>query len=272
MTEYRVDCCCFLLSDSYKFKIKTLKIDFAVGAPFEKNPNNSSSTGAVYIFRGAKNPSDIKLSQILYAQDFLNDQIDKITRFGSSLSGGLDMDSNNYPDLLISAFPSNIVFVTRTYPIINLQATIDNILNLQDIDQIKCSKEKNKPCFALNLCFKIISNQRNKDILNSIIPLVNYTLIGDSKLAYSRILFSQTNNNKYENKIDINNLDGNKCERVDVNLKPDFGTDYLTPITFTIDFDFDFDKNDILNDRNLADVNKYPVLNKDLRNNEFQVC
>jgi hypothetical protein len=250
------------------FNLLLLKLDFAVGAPFEENPNNSSSTGAVYIFRGAKNPSDIKVSQILYAKDFINDII---TRFGSSLSGGLDMDSNSYPDLLIGAFPSNVVFLSRTYPIINLEAKIDNIESLQDIDQIKCSKNKNQSCFTLNLCFKIIDNQRNKEILNSILPMVNYTLIGDSKLTYSRIVFNKTSNNKYENKININNLNANKCEQINVNLKPDFGTDYLTPITFTIDFDFDFDKNNILNNRNLADINKYPVLNKDLRSQEYQV-
>lgn len=249
------------------------RLDFAVGAPYEENVN-SLSTGAVYIFRGAKNPSDIKLSQILYAKDFVNDKNDVIKRFGSSLSGGLDMDSNSYPDLLIGAFPSNLVFVVRTYPIINLEATISNIEKLQDIDQLKCSQNKSIECFQLNLCFKIINNSRNKGILNLTLPKVNYTLIGDSKLSYSRISFTSTNKERYDQSIDINNLVDSKesaCEKINVNLK-DFGTDYLTPITFNIEFDFDFNKDNIENSYKLTDINKYPVLNKDLRSNQFEVC
>ena len=228
------------------------------------------STGAVYIFRGSKNLADIKPSQILYAEDFLND---KINRFGESLSGGLDIDSNNYPDLLIGAFPSNIVFAVRTYPIINLKASIENINLLQSIEQTSCSNLQinNKPCFALNLCFKIFDNQRNKNILNTRLPNVNYTLFGDSKQSYSRISFIKSNKEKYENVIDINDLADDKCELIEVNLNTDLG-DYLTPITFSIDFNFDFNYENIENSKqNLQDINKYPVLNKDMKSADFEV-
>ncbi len=244
--------------------------DFAVGAPYESNPKNLS-TGAVYIFRGAKNPSDIKVSQILYAEDFISNTDDKIQRFGESLSGGSDMDSNNYPDLVIGAFPSNIVFVVRTYPIVNIIATIENLNSLQDIDQTACSKQllDQKPCFTLNLCFEILENKRNKNIINTKLPILNFTLTGDTKQSFSRIKFVKTNTEKYENKIDVDG-NNNKCELIDVGLNSNFG-DYLTPLTISVNFNFDFDRQNIENRKNLQDINKYPFINQDFSKKDFEV-
>ena len=56
-----------------------------------------------------------------------------------------------------------------------------------------------------------------------------------------------------------------------MNLNTDLG-DYLTPITFSIDFNFDFNYENIENSKqNLQDINKYPVLNKDMKSADFEV-
>ena len=75
---------------------------FAVGAPYELN-------GAVYIFRGQDNAQgvDIEFSQRIAAEDLLT--AGNLMSFGYSLSGGLDMDGNGYPDLVVGNFESDTV-------------------------------------------------------------------------------------------------------------------------------------------------------------------
>ena len=61
--------------------------DIAVGAPYE-------GTGAVYIFRGYAKGIRQPFSQRIAASDLLSAR--PLTSFGSSLSGGIDMDKNGF--------------------------------------------------------------------------------------------------------------------------------------------------------------------------------
>lgn len=74
--------------------------DFAVGAPYD-GPNNK---GAVYIYHGSKEGPLAKHSQVIYAEDL---NIPYLSTFGFSLSGGLDLDGNLYPDLVVGAYESS---------------------------------------------------------------------------------------------------------------------------------------------------------------------
>lgn len=47
-----------------------------------------------------------------------------VTTVGYSLSGGLDMDNNGYPDLLTGAYNSDMVILFRTRPIIDIKIKI----------------------------------------------------------------------------------------------------------------------------------------------------
>lgn len=55
-----------------------------------------------------------------------------INTFGYSLSGGLDMDNNGYPDLLVGAYSEDMVLVYKTRPIIDIEITIvsDELKNI----------------------------------------------------------------------------------------------------------------------------------------------
>uniref|UniRef100_A0A8B9HP49 Integrin alpha-2 domain-containing protein n=1 Tax=Astyanax mexicanus TaxID=7994 RepID=A0A8B9HP49_ASTMX len=70
--------------------------DVAVGAPFDGD-------GKVFIFRGSANGIDTKPSQVL---DGLNAGV---KRFGYSISGGLDIDGNLYPDLAVGSLSDQVV-------------------------------------------------------------------------------------------------------------------------------------------------------------------
>ena len=81
-----------------RLKVLKLFLDFAVGAPYEENPE-SKSTGAIYIFRGAKNAKQMKMSQRISAHEVATSiSSGVLLGFGSSLNGGQDVDSNSYPD------------------------------------------------------------------------------------------------------------------------------------------------------------------------------
>lgn len=64
-----------------------------------------------------------------------------IKTFGYSLSGGMDLDKNSYPDLLIGAFDSSTAVVLRSRPIIDIVAEVTG--NLTEIDPAKqgCSAD-----------------------------------------------------------------------------------------------------------------------------------
>lgn len=80
--------------------------DFAVGAPYD-GPNGR---GAVYIYHGSPNGPLEKYSQVIYAED-VSDSF--LNTFGFSVSGGIDLDGNMYPDMVVGAYDSNKVVVFK---------------------------------------------------------------------------------------------------------------------------------------------------------------
>lgn len=87
----------------------------------------------MYIYHGGKSGISAKASQIFGPADF--SRSGQISTFGFSLSGGLDLDKNGYPDLLVGAYGSNKALYFRSRPIIHIkpQFKIDaNAIRLED--------------------------------------------------------------------------------------------------------------------------------------------
>lgn len=80
--------------------------DFAVGAPYD-GPNGR---GAVYIYYGSPNGPLAKDSHVIYAEDVSEKML---TCFGFSVTGGIDLDGNMYPDMAVGAYESNTVVVFK---------------------------------------------------------------------------------------------------------------------------------------------------------------
>ncbi|XP_060714285.1 integrin alpha-7 isoform X3 [Tachysurus vachellii] len=112
--------------------------DFAVGAPFD-------GQGKVFIFRGSAEGLDTKPSQVL---DGINAGV---SRFGYSLSGGLDIDGNLYPDLAVGSLSDQVVLF-RSRPVIHVIRDI--LVEPQHIDltQHNC-KGRDGVCVEVKACY-----------------------------------------------------------------------------------------------------------------------
>lgn len=87
--------------------------DFAVGAPYD----GPHGRGAVYIYHGSKTGPLEKPSQVIFAEDVAGTAY--LSTFGFSLSGGIDLDGNLYPDLVVGAYEANKAIVFK-WVIMNL--------------------------------------------------------------------------------------------------------------------------------------------------------
>lgn len=84
--------------------------DIAIGAPYE------DGEGAIYIYLGSRDGFHLEPSQIIKRR--------YLKTMGYALSGGLDMDRNGYPDLLVGAYESDMAILYKTRPIIDIAIRI----------------------------------------------------------------------------------------------------------------------------------------------------
>ncbi|KAJ3657596.1 hypothetical protein Zmor_009384 [Zophobas morio] len=94
--------------------------DFAVGAPYDGKENR----GAVYIYHGSSKGVRKKFSQVIFAEDVIPLPTGALTTFGFSITGGLDLDGNQYPDMAVGAYLSNKAFFFRSRPVIKVEASV----------------------------------------------------------------------------------------------------------------------------------------------------
>jgi hypothetical protein len=127
--------------------------DIAVSAPFE-------GSGVVYIYHGQSMDEEGSIINKTYQQridgaSFVSQvsNLTSVSGFGFSISGSVDVDQNQYRDLVIGAFDSQSVFVLRAIPVavakITLNVTISEI-NLENFDCVFANHSIN--CFNVEVC------------------------------------------------------------------------------------------------------------------------
>ncbi|KAG5683654.1 hypothetical protein PVAND_012923 [Polypedilum vanderplanki] len=126
--------------------------DFAVGAPYD-GPNNR---GAVYIFHGSRDGPLKKASQVIYAEDIVGSTL---STFGFSLSGGIDLDGNQYPDMVVGAYDSNLAIVLKSRAVAVMEASTDfeSENKLISLDNKNCTigrDRKQVTCTTVKSCLK----------------------------------------------------------------------------------------------------------------------
>ncbi|XP_031349411.1 uncharacterized protein LOC116175429 [Photinus pyralis] len=132
--------------------------DFAVGAPYD----GPFERGAVYIFQGAPNGAVTKYSQVIYAENVQRSYVGRepVNTFGFSISGGLDLDGNDYPDMAIGAYSSDVAYFFRARPVVKVEAYVKFLTPHKQLflEQKDCYKPNNPnirvTCTDIEVCVR----------------------------------------------------------------------------------------------------------------------
>lgn len=128
--------------------------DLAVGAPGDEPEGH----GAVYIFMGRRGSSSTggvsqQPDQVIYASS-----VDPALRsFGFALSGGLDIDMNQYPDLLVGDYKSDRAVLLRARPVVTAATSITfqpENFNLEDKSCLLPNSTISVSCITVQYCTK----------------------------------------------------------------------------------------------------------------------
>lgn len=207
--------------------------DIAIGAPYEGN-------GVVYIYLGGKNGLSARPSQTISSAD-LGLVRNQIQTFGSSLSGGIDVDGNSYPDLVIGAYRSSAVVTLLARPITNIKTEVRGA-ELKNIDPNRTGCPSNSSseltCFAFLACCSIspFQSSRGKGKLKLLYTIEAETF--NNKKKFSRVYFG-TDHSKRSNvvkrfiEVDTNGI--MNCQEEVVYIKENT-RDIQSPIQFRLNY------------------------------------
>ncbi|XP_065744164.1 integrin alpha-7 isoform X4 [Phocoena phocoena] len=117
--------------------------DLAVGAPFDGD-------GKVFIYHGSSLGLVVKPSQVLEGEAV------GIKSFGYSLSGGLDVDGNRYPDLLVGSLADTAVLF-RARPVLHVSHEVSILPRSIDLEQPNCASG-HSVCMDLRVCFSYVAS------------------------------------------------------------------------------------------------------------------
>ncbi|XP_064255999.1 integrin alpha-3 isoform X2 [Passer domesticus] len=189
--------------------------DIAVGAPFE-------GPGKVYIYHSSAQGLRDRPRQVISGAEL---GPTKIKTFGYSLSGGLDMDGNSYPDLLVGSLSERVVLL-RARPVINI---LDKTFTVtpSKVDPAQCTP---KSCMTVTLCFSY--NQSAGDPNYSERITLQYTLEADKDRHPPRVRFSGSQSATYTGDF---SMPDTRCQSQEL-LLVDNVRDKLHPIVLSMNY------------------------------------
>ncbi|GFS58279.1 integrin alpha-PS2 [Trichonephila inaurata madagascariensis] len=123
--------------------------DFAVGAPYA----GKDGKGIIYIYHGSASGIREKPSQVITPEEFPNVDLNTL---GFAVSGSMDMDSNEYPDIVIGAYDSERAIFMRSRPVVNITSSMKLSKDVLSLEDKTCTlKDKTKvACVDATLCLK----------------------------------------------------------------------------------------------------------------------
>ncbi|KAG1667809.1 Integrin alpha-PS1 [Nymphon striatum] len=194
--------------------------DLAVGAPYE-------GLGTVYIYSGGKDGLSEKPSQVIRATDLPGKAM---RTFGYSLSGGLDLDGNGYPDLAVGAYEADKIAVLRSRSVIKIKTEVKGTYKHFKPHKKGCVNDLNstKTCFLITSCF----------VFKSAVPFT-----GRRSVIY------------LESRIEAETFSGKKFSRDD--------SDILNPIDFKLSYSLSQQQPKApVNKGILHNIDNYPILDQ----------
>ncbi|KAJ8967511.1 hypothetical protein NQ314_002826 [Rhamnusium bicolor] len=196
--------------------------DFAIGAPYD-GPNGR---GAVYIYYGSQKGIREKYGQVIYAET-IESQI-PLKTFGFSVTGGMDLDGNEYPDMAVGAYLSDSAFFFRSRPVVLVDAYVQFQTDNKQIDIKK--KNCNLPngqkgtCTSIDFCIKYTG----KGIPQRLYFTVQY-ILDSRKPDTPRMGFLKRGTHTFNNTVYLSKDNTHDCKVEEVYIKNDI-RDKLTPL------------------------------------------
>lgn len=127
--------------------------DVAIGAPYD----GPDFRGAVYIYMGRKSGLADEPDQVIYAEN-VRGEGPSLRSFGFSLSGGLDVDGNAYPDLLVGDYAADRAILLKTRPVVNVTTSLVFQPEYFNLDDKTCLLPSNPStsvsCITVQYCIK----------------------------------------------------------------------------------------------------------------------
>ncbi|RZC36150.1 integrin alpha-PS2 [Asbolus verrucosus] len=213
--------------------------DFAVGAPYDGTGNR----GAVYIYHGSSKGVRQKYSQVIFAEDIVPYPAGALTTFGFSITGGLDLDDNEYPDMAVGAYLSNKAFFFRSRPVIRVDAWVVFVADNKEIDIAKSNHVvRNRTSSGNNQAVKteiqFCARYYGKGIPGSINLDLQY-ILDSKKLLNPRMFFVETEGVNVRNdsiRLFVNRTGcSNETKKIEVYVMTDIH-DKLTPLVAEVKY------------------------------------
>ncbi|OQR73543.1 integrin alpha-PS1-like [Tropilaelaps mercedesae] len=226
--------------------------DVAVGAPYEDQ-------GAVYIYLGSKDGLSVKPSQIIRGSDIKRTHTISTT-FGYSLSGGVDLDNNKYPDLIVGAYNADRAFAIYARPIKNIRAELKYILPI-DPTASRCLSSS-EVCTTFQVCLTTPTDFEHRAGELIIVQKIEAETFQPNKKR-SRVIFSKAKDTPTPHILieRFSMTDYNKCTTAQLMLVDRFDIHNTVKLKLTLDLDNDLDRADHLR---VLRIDQYPILNKKL--------
>ncbi|GBN93020.1 Integrin alpha-PS2, partial [Araneus ventricosus] len=161
-----------------KHHFDTDERNFAVGAPYA----GKDGKGVLYIYHGSASGVRDKPSQVITPEEFPGVELNTL---GFAVSGSMDMDSNEYPDIVLGAYDSERVIFMKTRPVVNITSSMKLSKDVLSLEDKTCAlKDKTKvACVEATLCLMY----NGLGVASEIDLALNHTL--DGNLKSPRALF-----------------------------------------------------------------------------------
>ncbi|KAJ7992158.1 hypothetical protein DPEC_G00275630 [Dallia pectoralis] len=214
--------------------------DFAVGAPFQE-------TGSVFIWTGSAKGISQQPSQVIRGKDIAEAGFQT---FGYSISGGLDVDGNLYPDVVIGSL-DNRVALLRARPIIHLSKSLKVTPEL--VDPMNCNN-----CVEVEVCVSYTISTGDPSFDKDI--TLKYTVNADLTRKQRRVRFPGNSSDSYTGFILMPSV---KCQMLKLGLAGVI-KDKVEPVLFSLDVSI---KDEVpQNTVTMQNLDAFPVLSEGTAN------
>ncbi|XP_024141229.1 integrin alpha-3b isoform X2 [Oryzias melastigma] len=215
--------------------------DIAVGAPFQ-------DSGRVYIWMGSKKGISDMWSQEIKGKSVGDGNFQS---FGYSIDGGMDMDGNSYPDMVVGSLDDRVALI-RARPVIHL--TKNFTVTPFIVDPSQCTNDK--ACITATVCMSFTLSNGNKYFKRNVV--VDYTVEAGVGELRRRVHF-QDDHSTITRSLTLSSSES-ICETLNVFVNTPV-RDKLDPVIFSVNMSLQNPNSKAR--RSLQNLDAFPVLSQE---------